>query len=470
MLHYKRDGYRRWANPYLWRTIDELRFKKLLRDMDISVAESVINTLTIIKLGNTEKGFPATSDMFVKVASLLKTNTKSHNLIWNDLIDIQAEYPPVDKILGEEKYEQVNKEIRSALGIPEVILAGDGKGNFANSFIAVKTLVERLEGARQAVLRWLKEQVAIVAEAMDFRKPPIIKMDHIDLNDETEQKRLMLELADRGMMSYKTCVEAFGENFDIEVQRMKEEDQFRRKNEKKFPYVLVKTGKFGPSLAAGPTPTFELLDSETLDSRQTQDADLIRERQEVEMDQLKNPPPPALPTQQGGQGDKGGRPAATKKPQKRTGTPRNKPKGQDNSGKPSGKAAASVTDQSFERGRSIFDKIYPVLTNAFVKKLNLKDARSLKDIHKEQIFNLIAHIIPQFGSSQEVTSESLEFLLRATKRQSVNSETLEESYPKLSEEILNTVRRLVRGFKEAKGYPPTKAEARDIIASAYAIL
>jgi hypothetical protein len=472
LLHYKKDGFRRWANPYLWRTIDDLRFKKLLRDMDISVAESVINTLTIIKLGDTVNGFPATPGMFQKVASLLKVNTKSHNLIWNDLINIQAEYPPVEKILGEAKYEQVNKEIRSALGIPEVILSGAGKGNFANSFIAVRTLIERLEGARQAILRWLTEQVELVAKAMDFKKPPIIKMDHMDLSDEAEQKRLMLDMADRGMLSYQTCIEAFGESFEIEVQRMKEEDQFRRKNEKKFPYVLVKTGKFGPMLTSGPVPLLDLLDSETLDSRQTQDADLIRERQEVEIDQLKNPPEPLQsPTQQGGQGDKGGRPAATKKPQKKSQTPRNKPQGQDNSGKPSGKAAASFSDNELlKNGESIFDKLYNSISKAFVKKLKLKDARSLKDAHKEQIFHLIAHIIPQFTSPKEVTSNNVEILLRATKRQNVSSETLSASYPKLDDNFLNTVRKLIRGFKEGNGYSPTRTEAREIIASAYVIL
>lgn len=472
ILHYKRDGFRRWATPYLWRVIDDLKFKKLLRDMDISVAESVINTLTIIKLGNTPEGFPATPAMFQKFASLLKTKTKSPNLIWNDLVSIEAEYPPVDKILGEAKYEQVNKEIRSALGIPEVILSGAGKGNFANSFLAVKTLVERLEGARQIVLRWLEEQVGFVAEAMDFRKPPIVKMDHIDLSDEVEQKRLLIDMVDRGMVSYQTCIESFGENFEIEVQRMKSEDQFRRKNEQKFPYVLVKTGKFGPSLSNGPVPVFGLLDSETLDQRQTQDADLIREKQEVEMDQLKNPPEAKpLPTQQGGQGDKGGRPANTKKPQKKKTTPRNKPQGQDSSGKPSGKAAASVikTDDPFEIGKQIFDKIYPAVAKAFVKKLELKDARSLKDVNKEQIFNTVGSIISQFSSPEEVTSKSVNTLLVAVNNQSVSSSTLNEAYPKLNQKTGITVRNLIRGFISSNGYCPTRNEARDIIATVYAI-
>lgn len=469
MLFYKKDGYRRWANPYLWRAIDDLRFKKLLRDMDISVAESVINAITIIKLGDTVNNFPATPAMFAKMAGLLKTNTKSPNLIWNDLISIESNYPPVDEILGEAKYEQVNKEIRASIGIPEVVLAGAGTGNYANSFLAVKSLIERLEGARQAVLRWLEEQVSLVAEAMDFKKPPFIKMAHVDLEDKTEQNKLMLDMADRGMISYQTCIEAFGENFSIEVQRMKEEDQFRRRNEKKYPYTLVKTGKYGPSLNAGPVPLIDLLDSETLDSRQVQDADILREKQKVELEHTKNPP--KTPTDQGGQGDKGGRPAGIKTPQKKKTTPRNKPQGQNNKGKPSGKVAAnaSISEEMFQSGQLIFDKVYNSISSAYVKKLKLKDARSLRDSHKLSIYTTIAYIIPQFSSVKEVTKENLEVFLNAAKQNQSNSSNVNDVLPKLTEETVNRVRNLISVFKEKNGYLPTRTEARDIVASAYAI-
>ncbi len=479
MIHYKKDGYRRWANPFLWRIIDDLKFKKALRDMDISVIESVINTLTIIGLGDTVGGFPATPEMLTAFAKLLKTNTKSPYLVWNDLIKVIAEYPPVSDILGEEKYEQVNTELRQSLGIPEVILSGAGKGNFANSFIAVKTLVERLESARQAVVRWLESQLLIVAQAMDFRKPASIKLRHMSLSDQEAQKRLMLEMVDRGMISYQTCTEAFGENFEIEVQRMKEEDTFRRKNEAKFPYVLVKTGKFGPSLANGPAPFVGLLDKETLDNRQTDDAELKRksnkmaaDQAELDMKQQKANPPNKLPTQQGSQPQSGGRPSATKKPQKTKTTPRNKPKGQDNSGKPTGnptgrKAAAS---NSFEMGQQMFDKLYSAFSKSLIRNLKLKDARHLKDDHKNQIYELVSSVIGEFGSTSEINQGNVEVLLKSLGNQEVNSETLSRSYPKLGTEIRDTVRKIVRDFTFKNGYLPNKSEARDIVASAYAVL
>jgi hypothetical protein len=57
VIHYKKDHWQNWATPMLWRISDDVRFKQLLREMDISLAEGVTNALTIIKLGDSEKGF-----------------------------------------------------------------------------------------------------------------------------------------------------------------------------------------------------------------------------------------------------------------------------------------------------------------------------------------------------------------------------------------------------------------------------
>lgn len=464
LLYYKKDSFKRWSNPMLWRIIDDLKFKKLLRDMDVSVTESVINALVIIKLGNTIEGYPPTKEMFEKLANLLATPSKSQYFIWNDLIDIQSDYPPIEKILGAEKYEQVDNDIRSGLGISEVLLNGAGE-NFSNSFLSVKTLLERLEGARMQILDWLQMQMRNVAIAMDFRKPAWVKMRHMSLTDEEAEKRMMIELVDRGMISYRTCVERFGENPDIEIQRMKDEDIFRRKNEKKFPYVLIKTGKYGPSLSSGPTPFLDLLDSEVMDQRQTQDAKLIRERQEIEMKQLKNPPKPVaapaqkpLPTAQGPQGDKGGRPSATKKPQKKSQTPRNKPKGQ--------KIASSlqISSGDVENGKKIFDKLYNIFSESVSNPVG---ENKLTTKHKNHlIYTNISKIIGKFSNVSDITTEKIERYLAEPDLESVDLAT---APPKLDRCVKEVVRKMIQRFNKKNKREPNKKERRDIISSAFAI-
>jgi hypothetical protein len=265
LLHYKKDGWRRWATPMFWRIVDNLRFKKLLRDMDTSVAESVINSLSFVKLGNTAEGFPTSPGEIATMASLLRTPSKSKIIVWNDLVDVSSVTPPVSDILSKEKYEPVDGDIRSGIGVSEVLINGEG-GNFANSFLSVKTLVERLEGGRKVLLDWIVQELQSVVEAMNFATPPHVQLQHMSLRDEEAEKRLLLELVDRNIISYRTVAERFGENIDVEIQRMKEEDRFRKKNEQRTPFVLHKLGKFGPNISQGVSPVFGLLDKETIDN------------------------------------------------------------------------------------------------------------------------------------------------------------------------------------------------------------
>ena len=300
MLYYKKDPYKTWANPMLWRVIDDLKFKKLLRDMDISVAESVISALTIIKLGNTTEGFVAPAAKYNKLASLLKTPTRSKTIIWDDLIEMETAYPPVKEILGAEKYEQVNDDIRSGLGIAEVLINGTG-GNFANSFLSVRTLLERLETGRREVVRFVEEEIRKVTKQMGIRKAPTIKFGNMSLMDEETHKQLMLELYDRNLLSAQSLINKFGENFDLESIRMAREDKMREELHGQPPLRLLKVGKYGPQL---------------------QGEGLLEE----EADQ---PEPSEDPMQQGDEGDEGGRPNGPgRRQQGNPGTRRQRPQGQ----------------------------------------------------------------------------------------------------------------------------------------------
>jgi hypothetical protein len=385
IISYKKDSFKRFANPMLWRVIDDVKFKKLLRDMDVSVAENVLNVLTIISLGDTRKGYPPTKAMFERFAALLKKPPKSKTFLWNDLVDVKQVYPPVEKILGKEKYEQVDADIRAGLGIAEVILNGEGT-NFANSFLSVKTLLERLKGGRNELMQWLMAEVISVAKSMKFKKPAWIKMRNMTLTDEEAEKRLLLDLVDRGMVSYQTCVERFGENFEIEVQRMKEEDSFRKRNEERFPFTLVKVGKFGPNIANGPIPVFSLLDQNTVTNVKKE-----------------------LPTSQEGEGEEGGRPQGTRKPQSQKVTPRAEPKGQNLSSlKPED---ITISSEMFEVGEKIYDKLYKILSKSLIKIKKYKNENDLTEDDKEYIYQIISKSISFFDNHKDVSKDKIEDIL-----------------------------------------------------------
>lgn len=224
MIHYKKDDSQDWADPIVFSILDDLKFKKTLRAADGQAARNIIDALTVIKIGDTANGFAPSKKQFAKLASLLKTPTNTKTILWGDQISIETAYPPVDKILGNEKYEAVDNDILAGFGVSEVIVNGKG-GNYSSSFLSVRTLLERLETGRNEVKNWLLKEVRRIMKAFGWTVEPHIRFGHMSLRNEATEKALLLQLADRNIISSETVLQQFGENKDVEFERMKREKE-----------------------------------------------------------------------------------------------------------------------------------------------------------------------------------------------------------------------------------------------------
>jgi hypothetical protein len=427
VLYFKKDSYQRWANPMLWRVIPDVQFKSLLRDMDISVAESVKSTLTIIKLGDTVNGFPPNRSLYRKFVSLLKKPTRSQIIVWNDLVKIESAYPPVDKILGKEKYEQVDNDIRSGLGVPEILVNGQGS-NYSNSYLSVKTLLERLETGRKVLLRWIEKQSVLIAKAMGFQQPATVTMSHMSLVDDELEKELLLELFDRNMVSIETLLNRFGENFTVELQRHRREHKVVQAVQEEAPMAFLKVGKFGPSLQ----------DVSLLDMAETED---VQEPTTPQEDR-------ESPMEQEDEGDKGGRPRGTRKPQK--GLKKVKPKGQ---------AAASldsiiVDEELYRRGRARFAALYKMFAKAYNDDPGPDD--------EAKIFGAIVHILCALQNHEDYTKNNIARALS-------DDYELATAPAKLDRCVREVTDKRVAEFRKKNDRAPNKKEMQDIVSSAWAI-
>jgi len=401
MLYYKKDGYRSWATPMLWRVMEDIKFKKLIRDMDISVAEGVTNALTIVKLGSTKDGLPPSQKKYEKIVSMLKNPSKSKTIVWDDLIDVQTVFPPVEKFFSADKYEQVDNDIRSGLGIAEILVNGGG-GNYSNSFLSVKTLLERLETGRGMLLDWLNQQVKIVAKNMGFSKAPIIRMRNMALSDQETEKKFILELFDRNAVSYETMLERFGENLEIEMNRIKDEDKTREKIQDKSPFSLLRVGKFGPHVSVNPT------------APGAPDMQALINGEQPGEENTNN-----LPSAQEQNGQKGGSPTGKRGRKKQQGEPR----------KPVGQSVSSV-DFSEDEVEAAFEKAYSVIASQVCQELGYVDARSFKAQDRADVLNAVvdsiapALMVAKYGDKQvDGNKTKVKANLERCVRESVSSGT-----------------------------------------------
>lgn len=254
-FHYKKASDESWGDPPLFSVLDDIKFKKVLRRMDISAAESVIQNITIFKLGNTKEGFPPTPNAFKQLATILKTPTKSMNIVWSDQIDISNVAMPVGEILGAAKYEQVNSDILQGIGISPVIIGGGGAGeSFSNSFLGVKGFLEILEDGREELLSFWNREIAEVADAMRFDAPAKLQFNHMSLRDEVAEKNIIIGMYDRGLISAATTLNETGFDFEIERAKQSTENKIRAKEDvfqQKGPFIRD-PGLGGPQPATGP--------------------------------------------------------------------------------------------------------------------------------------------------------------------------------------------------------------------------
>jgi hypothetical protein len=366
---------------------------------------------------------------------MMKNPAKEKKIVWDDLITVETVYPPIENMLSEGKYNQVNDDIRAGIGMPEVLLNGTA-GNFSNSFLSVKTLMERLETGRQILLNWIKGQVELIAEALGFQKPAWIKLEKLSLNDEEVEKRFLLELVDRNMLSAQTLIERGGENFEIEVQRMKEEDKLRKQIREDNPFVLRKLGKFGPQLQD--SSILELTDDMTIDPNTMAP---IRTQKKNE-----------LPTGQEDKGQNGGRPQGVPRDNRRT-TPK-APKGQN--------ASASIIEsmQAQQKAEFQFDQLFSFFTNSVLKSRNSNDLDDLDLSDFSKIYNSIIKVICHGDGLKRISKQQVANILQG--QLSVGGAKLERC-------VRSVVQQRVKKFRERNKKAPSEKKMKEFTSSAFAI-
>jgi hypothetical protein len=116
------------------------------------------------------------------------------------------------------------------LGIPPTLTGTFGAAGTTNNFISLKTLTQRLQYGRDRLIEFWEEEIAIVQKAMGFKFPAKIEFDRMDLSNEDTEKALLVQLADRNLISDELLQTRFGIDPDMEKSRLNRESRERDSN------------------------------------------------------------------------------------------------------------------------------------------------------------------------------------------------------------------------------------------------
>lgn len=364
IFYYKKDDWKQFANPMIYAILDDIIMLEKMRLADLSALDGAISNIRLWTIGSLDHKILPNKAAINKLRDILASNVGggTMELVWGPELSFQESNSEVYKFLGSEKYTSVLNSIYAGLGVPPTLtgMANNG-GGFTNNFISLKTLVERLQYGRDHLVRFWEKELEIVRKAMGFRYKAHVQFDQMSLSDEAAEKNLLIQLADRDIISHETLLERFKEIPQIENIRIKRE--------------LNKRDTVGPEKAGPfhPPPPPEVKEKET-----PKTVDL----------------PPSPEDKQTDINIDGGRPLFKKDDgprKKRSETPKSKP----------GLASAIVYAEES------WTKISEVLTNAYLSSNGKKNLRQLTKGQFTDLEKLKLDVFTNFNIGDEVNENTI---------------------------------------------------------------
>lgn len=230
IAYYKKDDWQIWANPMIFSILDDIIMLQKMRLADKAALDGIISSVRLWTLGDFEQQILPTKTGINKLRNILASNPGGGciDLVWGPELKFTESQSKTWQSLGSEKYTSILNGLYAGLGVPPTLtgLATNG-GGFTNNFISLKTLMERLEYGRDQLTRFWEKELEIVRKAMGFRKSPKIMYDHMSLADDGVEKKLLMDLVDRDIISNETLLERFKEIPAVEAVRMEREEKMR---------------------------------------------------------------------------------------------------------------------------------------------------------------------------------------------------------------------------------------------------
>jgi hypothetical protein len=232
VFHYKKDDWQSWAYPMIYSIMDDITVIEKLKLADMAALDGAISNIRIFKLGNLEHKIAPTKAAASKLSSILQNNVGGGtlDLVWGPDIELIESNTNVHQFLGESKYIPHMNSVYAGLGIPPTLTGTFGAAGTTNNFISLKTLTQRLQYGRDVLVSFWEKEFELVQKAMGFKYSARLEFDRMDLSNEDAEKALLIQLADRNIISDELLQTRFGFDPDMEKVRLNRENRDRDAN------------------------------------------------------------------------------------------------------------------------------------------------------------------------------------------------------------------------------------------------
>lgn len=208
---YKKQSYEPLATPMCWPVLPAVEWKLTLMKMDKALARTIEHAILLVTTGETGTEFNGGNGInptnITRLQNLFSNQTIGRVLVADYTTEAEWLIPPLEDLLGPQKYEVVNQDILD--GLQSIMGGGKDAEKFANAQTKVKIFIQRLKEGQEAFLNdFLMPEIIQICDDMGFRTVPKVGFRAIDLQDDTVVARIYTQLAQLGILTGKQTVKA----------------------------------------------------------------------------------------------------------------------------------------------------------------------------------------------------------------------------------------------------------------------
>lgn len=244
---------RTYPITFLSPAIESLRHKRNLRRMDYSIAARAITAIQLFKLGSDE--FPVTEedgDVFQDIKNQMMWRDSGNRdverifqLFANHTLEISWVFPPMEALMDDKKYLEVNKDILMSLGVSKTLIVGEAdRSGASDPELSTTSSVKTMENFRDKILIVLNALVKEISKRNNFKSAPIVKFRPLNLAQFKAFADALDKLYASGNVSRHEYASYFGYDWDDEMDLKEKEDKVLEEK---------KLGPFAPT-AFSPQP------------------------------------------------------------------------------------------------------------------------------------------------------------------------------------------------------------------------
>jgi hypothetical protein len=194
---YKKQDYEAFGVPFGWPVLADLNMKQEFKNMDAAIMRTVENVILMITNGAEPDKGGINAKTINDIQELFENESTGRVLVADYTTKGEFIIPDLKKVLGKEKYEVLNQDIKD--GLQNIMLADDAH---ATADIKVKIFLDRLKEARKQFLNdFFQKELDRIGKELGYRKVPTAKFKEIDMKDDAQLMTIGTRLVELGILT-----------------------------------------------------------------------------------------------------------------------------------------------------------------------------------------------------------------------------------------------------------------------------